>query len=983
MPSHHPVGALLAATLLLSSATAQEPRPAIQAAWQDFQGELPGPWLVRWHGATGTPVEIYGRGYDLNDWRGNSEAEARRHAELELQRWTDLLGIGTSVFTETIGARMGRTWSFTFGQTFRGVPVIGGRADLRVHMRGRVCYLGSTAVPVPENFDTTPAIGEDTAIAIAWQDRGIVPTNVPQPGQPRQPRLVIWTDHGSPAIASVHLAWEIPISAVDATGDGPIGRVYVDAKAGTALAYRNDKHECGLPNCAFNARPLAAAKTLPHDAAPGPKSPAAPAVMPPATYTVLGYVHTGFNPTTTPTNEPIVGLEIDIPGQGTVITDQNGQFTLNLSQPTFVTLEYDGLHCRTILGPDAPSVTATLQPGVNQTIQIGAQNGTANELAHGTVYYWVDRMNELMRGILGNAPQLDIASQVQPQVNIPSSCNAYYIGNSINFYRAQGSCNNTASASVTAHEWGHGLDDRYGGISQVDGLSEGWGDICSIYLLDDPIIGHGFYTNGNGIRNGNNTRQFPQGGGVHRQGQTWMGFAWKYRQNLRGTFGTSQAITISNNTVLASVVANAIDQPNAVLQVFLADDDDGNIVNGTPHYTYLENACNSHSLPYPPILPGFLAHDNELGDSLQPLTPRFVECRAIPSFGTFNQVRVHYNDGQARQRAMIPTGAPDTYRALLPGMLSPQTLTYHFEGVHNGGTTFRLPATGEYSYRTLAEETIWFDDFETGGNGWTHGATMGTDDFEIATPTGSTGPWWTDPDQAHSGTLCAGNNLTGGAYPASTASWFRPPAIDCTGYSSVRMRFKRWASCDVGFQDQLSIWVNGQPKYFSPQTPLADNDWVTYELSLPSAANNPAVMVEFRLNTDAQIQAGGWAIDDFEIFTTTTSLPPTTTLTLLPEMAPDSAPLGLTVKTPVSQPFVWVIGNDGGPTLFPGVPPILVGGNPISFFDYTDASGNYTLPIGAPSGVPLLGFVWYSQVVTIDPNFEIVTSNQFINLFTQ
>jgi len=58
------------------------------------------------------------------------------------------------------------------------------------------------------------------------------------------------------------------------------------------------------------------------------------------------------------------------------------------------------------------------------------------------------------------------------------------------------------SLTTYAHEWGHGLDDRYGGISQINGLSEGWGDILGLYLADSPILGSGFQTAGVALRRG-------------------------------------------------------------------------------------------------------------------------------------------------------------------------------------------------------------------------------------------------------------------------------------------------------------------------------------------------------------------------------------------------------------------------------------------------------------------------------------------------
>ncbi len=114
------------------------PFPALEA-------RLGGQWLAQWTVATNTPRVIYGTGAPLADWRGNTIDEARRHALAALRDHGDLLGLGTSEFRESIGARMGRTWSFKFDQFFRGLPCIDGRADIRINMKGVLAMIGSTA----------------------------------------------------------------------------------------------------------------------------------------------------------------------------------------------------------------------------------------------------------------------------------------------------------------------------------------------------------------------------------------------------------------------------------------------------------------------------------------------------------------------------------------------------------------------------------------------------------------------------------------------------------------------------------------------------------------------------------------------------------------------------------------------------------------------------------------------------------------------
>ncbi|MBL8754201.1 MAG: hypothetical protein JNK15_12945 [Planctomycetes bacterium] len=955
--------------LLLASASAQAPGPA--AAWEQFQREVGPGWIVQWHPATGTPRAIYGQGLPLPAWDGTTLEAARQHAATQRDRYAQLLGLGQSEFRERIGARMGRTWSFTYDQWFAGLPVLGGRVDVRLHLTGKLVHLGSTAWPIARDFATTPKVAADAAEATAWLAMGTVPDGTPQPGERAATRLVIHAHAADDAIWAPTLAWQVPIRAVDAAGQGPLGSAFVDATTGAFLRFANERHECGLAGCAASASATA---------------PVRPPV--PTTVTVRAFLHSAYSPVSAPTNEPLAGVEIGVAGHGTFVTDANGQFTIDLQAATPITAVLNGVHSNLVLGANAPTAAATLQPGVAQTLTFGSAASGEQELAHTTAYHWTWRVNEWARGILGNSPELAAADTVLPTVNIAASCNAYYFGNSINFYASGGGCNNTASASVIAHEWGHGLDDRYGGISQTNGLSEGWGDICSIYLLDDPLIGHDFWSGGGGIRNGNNNQQYPGGSGPHAQGQSWMGFAWKFRQNLRAALGTPQAIAISNDVVLASIAANASNQADAVVAAFQADDNDGMLGNGTPHYAELAAACQAHSLPFPAMVDGYITH-TQLGPTRDQLVPRRVEVDAIPFQGQFTQVRVHWLDnGTPRQRNLIPSGTPNRWYGLLPGQPAPNTLFYHVEATHQSGAVFRLPAAAgtEYGAVTSAERRLWADDFESGGAGWTHGATTGTDDWEIGTPAGRTGWGWVDPSSAASGTKCAGNDLGqngDGAYPASCDTWLRTPPIDCTGFTNIRVRWKRWASC-AGPTDRIEVRHGGVPWSSSTTQTVADTGWSTRELLLPYAANQPAVQIEFRLVANGLFPYGGWAIDDVEVYTLDAPVALPATVRFAPEQASLGTQVALQVTNalPLALPFVLALGDGPGPTTVPGIPTMQVGGAIALSFGTTDASGQFTTTFAAPPA-PLTGALWYAQVLTLDANLQLATSNPSMVLFTQ
>ena len=562
--------------------------------WQQFLAKNGGNWRVEWSAATSTPKAIWGSGVPLSGWRENSLEEARRHANQMLLEHRELLRLGASGFREIIGSRMGQTWTFTFQQTFLGLDVIGGRADVRVHMKGRVPMLGSMAFPIPADFDVKPTIDATLAHALAWQALGELPTSVPQPADQKAPRLVIWGDVQAGDIAPFRLAYEVGVSNVDAGGNGAIGRFFVDAKTGAVLHYQNDKHECGFDGCGIGKEPAVATSAPAADAA------ALPPV--PTVVTVQGWTRIGVDALDPLVNVPLPGIVLNVPGVGSVTTDNNGQFTVDIASATAISVgSLDGRHHNPITGANAPSGSFTVNPGVATTIQLLTSAATTNEAAHTTTSYWVDKTNEYCRSILGNTAQLNTASGMAVTVNIASTCNAYYTGNTINFYQAGGGCSNTSFSTVIAHEWGHGLDDRYGGISQTNGLSEGWGDILGCYLLDTPNLGSGFQSAGVPLRSANNTTQYPCSGcGVHTAGQSWMGFAWKLRERLATTLGNRPAaIALSNDIVVSTVAADATNQADAVLQVYLADDNDGNLSNGTPNKVDLDWACNQHSLPIP------------------------------------------------------------------------------------------------------------------------------------------------------------------------------------------------------------------------------------------------------------------------------------------------------------------------------------------------------------------------------------------------
>ena len=85
-----------------------------------------------------------------------------------------------------------------------------------------------------------------------------------------------------------------------------------------------------------------------------------------------------------------------------------------------------------------------------------------------------------------------LKNRLRSNVNIKNTCNAFWNGSTINFYRSGNNCANLGEISgVIAHEWGHGMDDNdlVPGISRPSG--EGIADIYAALYDGVSCIGRG------------------------------------------------------------------------------------------------------------------------------------------------------------------------------------------------------------------------------------------------------------------------------------------------------------------------------------------------------------------------------------------------------------------------------------------------------------------------------------------------------------
>jgi hypothetical protein len=304
-------------------------------------------------------------------------------------------------------------------------------------------------------------------------------------------------------------------------------------------------------------------------------------------------------------------------------------------------------------------------------ISLGGTNGqhdcttgggsAGNTPASRSAFYEVNKIAEQARGWLPSNSWLN--NRLTTNVNINQTCNAFWNGSSINFYRSGGGCRNTGEiAGVFDHEWGHGLDDN-DTAGALSNSSEAYADIAAIYRLQTSCVGHGFFdasssgtcgltVDGTG-RNANEAQQ----GAAHcdtdcsgvrdadylkhnpNTPDTALGFVCTSCLTGTGPCGRQvhcsaapvrqaawdlvardlQAAPFSLDSQTAFVVGNKLfyqgsgnvgswhactcgssssgcGATNGYMQWLAADDDNGNVNDGTPHMTAIFNAFNRHGI---------------------------------------------------------------------------------------------------------------------------------------------------------------------------------------------------------------------------------------------------------------------------------------------------------------------------------------------------------------------------------------------------
>ena len=614
-------------------------------------------WEVRWDTRSDRPNLIQGAGIPLLPGRGNrlaladlklahagppqaADVEARVRAFLaDFPELLNVAGFDLRLDpAATVQAgEEGELWLVELQQFHRGVPVEGAKVYFRIN-HGNVVQLGAERL-AEVRTNPRPKVGRAAALAAAVQALGI-PVDDLQILDPGTLALVpaltagespAEAYRGTPGRGYRHLlVWEVELRRA---GDPATWQAKVDAQTGRLLALA-DRNDYMTEQTAPTAR----------------------------TAQVTGGVY--------PMTGPITGAGPEAVRPLPFVNVLNGAFKVADAEGTYrysggaATVTLSGRYVR--IADECGAISQSGRPPGNVAFGISGgtdcatpgSGGTGNTHAARTSYYYLTRINrEAAKFLPGNAW---LGRPLTANMNVDGTCNAYWNGSTVNFFRSGNGCSNTGElAAATLHEWGHGLDQNTGGAAPDKGTGEALGDTFAFLATRDACIGQSFHPAapchncGNACTGVRDVAAFAAGGGHtlakpstvasptgldcgryrcpysvfispyqgpmgyegHCESYIASSANWDLTQQLVARWGADagwagmEALWYKSLTPAKSayrVASGGKCNPSAKVDgcgsdnwytVFLAaDDDDGDLANGTPNGCRIWDAFNAHGI---------------------------------------------------------------------------------------------------------------------------------------------------------------------------------------------------------------------------------------------------------------------------------------------------------------------------------------------------------------------------------------------------
>jgi len=806
--------------------------------------ELGGQWsVVGWNPITETPHNLLGSGIETGAILSSDEI-AEATARDFISAHSEIFGADVSDLTlGDVRRGLGKV-AVHFNQTYHGIEVWESRVKLLFMESGRLYAMGSD-FHRDIDVDPRPFLTANQATEIAKNDLPFDPSTDRIDGEVE---LLVLPVPYSADDAGYHLVWRVRVSTEDPLG---IWVSHVDAHDGQIVWRYNDIHFLDYYGDATSE--------VQHD-----------------TYcNGVGL-------------EPCRYLDVSVDGLGGVTTDIDGLW--NAGEGGTDTRDVDAdlygpyVDVNNMGGVNA-HFSGTATAGESFTLDFRSGNAQHDER---DVFAAVNDIHDYFE--LFDPGYIYSNTRIIANVSLNETCNAYWNG-SINFFREGNGCANTGEIQgVVHHEFGHGVQNNLIGGQGGQGLGEGNSDILANLMTQESIIGRGFYLNNCaiGIRNSDNNRQYPGdlNGQVHNDGMIIAGVHWDLMVLLQDFYGQDDGqIVAATLWHFCRKLWQPTLQPDQVLAIFLVDDNDGDLTNGTEHYLDICTAAENHGFDCLPLTPGVHFTHDELWDQAPTREAYEVIAEAWSTEGNVlpESIFMHWrvDGGGWSDVDMDPTGNPNEYAAVIPEQVLGAFIEYYLEGEDDQGYSGTGPEGAPGNLWDF--QVVTYHDPLEAESGWTIGAD--DDDavrgvWERVDPVGTAAAPYED-NTSFPGTHCfitdQHDGDEGGWQGESDVDGGKTtlfsPIYDLTGSETVAtLKYYRWYSTDTGNNGGEDPWIvrisndAGASWVEIENTVASDRSWRLIEVDLFTHFPEPeSLQVMFEASdygTNAIVEAG---VDDLSV----------------------------------------------------------------------------------------------------------------------
>lgn len=818
------------------SVSARPPDSASRDAWDAFLAAHPGPWRAEWDSRSATPRQVWGAAFPLVARTADAREVERAVRALVDGELAPLARVPAARLKTAVLRADGDTWLVRLDRLAAdGTPVAGAFVEVRL-VGGRVVLL---------RLETHP--GADAARA---SDARLSPEDAREAADAALRPFRTITRHAAGARARVAPARLViaPVPAGDTWSYRPAWEVVSPTATGERWLTRVD---------ARSGQPLSRRSLTPH---------------------VGGRVAALVEPRTVgdPLEEqPLRHLYVVSTAGMSATTGSDGAWSLADPGPIAVTLSMQGafIDVSHAVSP-SPAFERFDAAGEQADFVWSAASGNATQ-AELAAYVHANRVRAWALALRPDVAWLQTTLEVL--VGVPGGCNAMWDGGIV-LYGENAQCNDTARiADVVYHEFGHGLH-QHGMVSGVldPTVGEGAGDYIAATITGSPSIGPALLKDDPGgdgaLREIATDLVWPDDltNEVHDDGRIVAGAFWDLRGELIADRGAEAGRRLADE-LFVEVLSRGPTMEQSFVETLLADDDDGDLSNGTPNLCAIESAFLRHGLAGPSGLYD-LVHDEVLGPVAAgdpiPITAMRPDYAALCAANEVVTATLFWGEDGTPASAPL-TLAGEVFSGEIDGIRTGTAVPYWIEAQTADGFVFTAPPRApenRFGFHVGPLVTLWKDDFETDA-GWTSGG--GGDDWEIGEPRGLAG----DPDAAWSGTRVLGNDLSDdGLYADLADTWIESPPIDCTGCRDARLTFRRWTSVQQSVADDATILVNGIPVWSNDSatsylyaTP-DDARWSFQEYDISEIADGEReIRIRFALSSDFVQEYGGWTVDDVAV----------------------------------------------------------------------------------------------------------------------